>query len=192
MTLIEMLLAITLFSTLMASAGQLLVWSLCAQAQWAQGLDVSRQVERACRQVEEDVESAQLLFDAPALGAEDRFAIARILQQQWVRIEYRLEHDGSDAWITRTVNQRSASSVPWVAGEPERLLRVTRAAFAFGAVNAQGQRVWTPTWDGAAHGIPRLVKWDCELPMTNGRPVLVLSRAMRNPAGALPTMEPAP
>ena len=69
-------------------------------------------------------------------------------------------------------------------GEP--LLRVASGQFAFGAVDSKGQFTWISSWDGQTAGVPRLVKFECNLSVAHGQPPLALSRVVRNPSGTLP------
>jgi type II secretory pathway pseudopilin PulG len=197
MTLIELLLAITLFSTLMASAGSLLSSGLRAQLGWDNTLRSTHQMERAFSQLEHDVESARVFFGAPFNGAEQQLELARVdliqidgqSAAEWVRLLYEVSDEEDGRWLTREVfvwKTQGADSEPL---ERARLLRLSSGQFAFGMLDAEGQFIWAPSWDGKKYGVPRFVKFDGAIAGLNGPSAMTLSRVIRNPAGNLPTLE---
>ena len=68
MTLVELLLAISLFSTLMASVGGLLTSAARAGLGWGAAIEPYQRIDRAMQQVEKDGESAQRFFGVPVVG----------------------------------------------------------------------------------------------------------------------------
>ena len=198
MTLVELLLALTLFSTLMASATGLLQSGLQSQLRWGETLVPYQQWERACQRLEQDLESAQPFFIVPFAGAEHTLEFARVATVlagedqstlDWVRIRYRLDEEPDGLWLIR-------EEFPWKAQgtsvEPlrrERLAHLTDGQFTFGLLDAQGHLTWSPSWDGTKQGIPRLIRVHCTLPVVGGGPPLALSRVVRNPSGNFPKIE---
>ncbi len=198
MTLVELLLALTFFSILLASVSALVRSSLQVQARWGERMGPSEQMERALNRLEQDLESAQPFFGIPTVGEETRLELARLdtlpgesapSAPAWVRVVYRMETlEGSPTLIRELF--------PWSEqagqGEPrqrEILLRLGSGQLAFGALDPQKQLVWASTWDGTKHGLPRLVRFTCTLVAVSAQAPLGISRIIRNPAGTLPTLE---
>ncbi len=200
MTLVELLLALTLFSFLLASSSGLLTSAMRAQADWGGALAPYQQLERALHQLEDDLESAQPFFGVPFVGKEQSLEFARLdrvgsdgrASPDWVRVIYQMENDGDGAWLVREEfawRTQDASAAPQ---RREKLLHLVHGSFAFRVLDAQGQPAWVPSWDGKTLGIPRLVKFDGAVPTTGAPGTFELSRVVRDPAGAMPKVETPP
>ncbi len=189
MTLVELLLALTLFSALMASVTGLLRSGLQAQLRWGTGLVPYQAAERAFQRLEDDLEAAQPLFHITVIGETQRLEFARVTSQ-WVRIVYRIseEEDGT-RWLVREEFAWDDDTQPL---QTQRVLQVLNGSFAFGLVDAQDQLLWEASWDGQTQGIPRLVKLACAIPASGSQGVIELERVIRSPAGALPEREEIP
>ncbi len=191
MTLIELVLALTLFSTLLGSVGSLLTSGVRSQRNWGVTLGPYQQMERGFLRLERDLASAQPFFGLPCTADGERMEFARVESGQWVRVLYTLAEEAGAQWVVR-------ETFVWAGpddGEPlqrEPLLRLTSGALAFGMIDPQGQLTWVSAWDGVKDGVPRLVKLDVEMASSSGQTPLVMSRVFRNPAGNLPTVEEAP
>lgn len=194
MTLVETLLAVTLFSTLMGATGAMLQAGFRAQQLWGSAVEPAVRMERAFNRIDDDLAAAQKLFAAPFTGSAEAISLARVervqdegaMAREWVRVEYQLEdNEGVQSLMRKFFVLRQDSSVTQGS---EALMPVSGLAWAYGRVDAQGQLVWTDAWDGAADGIPQLVRMNCTLPASGGGPI-VMTRIFRNPAGNLPLLE---
>jgi len=191
LTLVELVLAFALFAFLMASVGHLVLTSLRVQRTWGQTVVPLQSAERALNRLAHDLQAAQPLFDVPFRGNvnEPGLAFARLgpmvdaenrTTTDWLRIVYRLDRAGDDVALVREEFSYRAGAAE---GEPMRqevLAHLTSGQWTFGVLDEDGAVTWTPSWDGAQDGIPRLVKFDGGL----------LSRIIRNPSGTLPVSQP--
>lgn len=196
MTLVEMLLAVTLFSTMMGAAGGLVQFGLRSQALWGAAAASALRMERAMQTLERDLTAAQPLFGIPVLGSKNELAFARVeavstggepATPEWVRVSYQLAEASGQLSLVREMRAWRLGT----SGDPltrEVLLAVTDAALAYGRLDAEGQLVWVEAWDGASDGLPRLVKLDVAVLAPSGGSIR-LARVFRNPAGNLPMEE---
>ncbi len=200
MTLVELLLAVTLFSTLMGAVSGLVASGLRAQAEWGRSVAPYQQMERALSRLERDIESTQLFFGVPVQGEANALEFARIdtvpqaegqPMADWVRVRYRLETDLDGQVLIREEEL-------WRAGEAaapvqrDILLHVVDGRWAFGMLDAQQQLLWAEDWDGRTHGVPRLVRFDYTIPSSDSQAPIRMSRVFRNLSGSLPQLEEAP
>jgi len=191
MTLVELVLAIGMFSFLMASAGHLVLMSLRVQQSWGQFVMPAQSAERALNRLAQDLQAAQPLFGVPfqVLSGGAGVEFARLDTAGWCRVVYRMEPDGDAQQLVR-------EEWVWQTGQPSReplrrepLTRLSAGHFSVGIMNEANQLEWTASWDGEAHGIPRLMKFEATLPAGGSSPPVALSRVIRNPSGALPMRE---
>lgn len=195
MTLIELMLAMTLFSAMLASVGGLIRSGLKAQARWGSSLAPYRQLEQGLAVMARDVESAQPLFDLPCEADERhvRFAqVARTSQGEpdWFSLTYEIgEWDGQPALIRERRRWRDGAAA---VAERELMLRMSGGRFAFGMRDAQDAFIWSETWDGQAHGMPRLIRLEATVPVGAAADPLSITHVLRAPAGALPRLEETP
>jgi len=201
MTLVELLLAITLFSSIMAAVGGLLHSSLRAQARWGETVEPYQRLERALNHLEQDVASMQPLFGVPVDGVEAQLEFARVdarsidgaaASPEWLRVRYQVAVEAGGAALIREEflwRQGGSSDEPL---RRDTVLQLSDAVFAFGRLDEQGQLAWAGEWDGEKDGLPRLVRLTCALPAVGGQPPLQLARVFRNPSGALPPPEETP
>ncbi len=198
MTLVELLLAITLFSSLMATVGGLLQSGLQAQAKWGQAVEPYQQMERALNRMEQDLEAMQPFFGVPVTGAESQVEFARVDTRsineaapspEWLRVRYRVSTDGQERALIREEFLWRQAGLPEEPFQRETLMRLSDGEFAFGRLDAQKQLIWESEWDGTKDGLPRLVRFTCTLPAIGGQPTLHLSRVIRSPSGNLPVVE---
>lgn len=198
LTLVELLLALTVFSVVMAIAGGLLHAALRSHASWGDVARPYQQMARAFARLEQDLESAQPFFGIPFRGTDSALEFARVEPvpgdaaepaMEWVRVSYRLEGGPAGLSLVRETS-------PWRqpedgAGPPRRetLLPLASGRFAFGALDAQGHLIWTSAWNSPARAVARLLRFDGAIPLGDGQSPSAFSRAVRNPAGILPPEE---
>lgn len=196
MTLIELIVAVTLFATLLTATAGLIRSALRTGIGWERVTEPYQRMERVFSRLARDVESAQPFFGAPFLGTEDHLELARVdgvigsdgrSVPEWLRVVYRIETQGGE---TQLVREEFLWKTSLQSAEPirrEALLNIVGGHFAFGMQDAQHQLVWSSTWDGQTNGLPRLVKFDCTPQPPSGQSPMTLGRVIRNPSGALPT-----
>ena len=196
LTLVELLLAVSLFAALMGAVAGLVIAAARAQASWGRSVEPSQQMERAFMHLQRDVEAAQPLFAIPCVLSPDgqRLELARVMPHAaapgWVKVVYRFVPDEAGTTLVR-------EEFAWGAldGEPQRsetLAMLEQGVFAFGRLASDGTLEWATDWQGDGSGtpmVPQMLKMDWTLPSVGAQPPLSLSRAFRHPAGALPTME---
>lgn len=197
LTLVELLLTITLFATILLSVAGLVRSGWQVQDRVGRQVVPYQQMERALTRLERDVESAQRLFAIPVVGADDVFEFARVDEtataggaaRDWVRVRYRVEPlDGKAQLVREQWLWRTGAS----GGEPmrrETLLTLAEGHFTFGTLGADQHVAWVESWDGRQHGTPRLVRFDGAWPATTPIAAAPISRVMRNPSGALPKVD---
>ena len=191
MTLMELILAMALFSALLGAIGGLLISSVRANDAWGKTLEPYEQLERGFNRLSRDCESAQPIFTSPAAGDKLHFELARVEQAgespeqaQWRRIVYRLVPEGSETLLVREAFALGQNSPEPVSRE--MLFRLQSGHFEFGELDAQHVMQWVSAWDGK-NGVPRMVRFAGLLADSlDEQPVV---RVMRNPAGTLPVME---
>ena len=201
MTLVELILAIGMFSFLMASVSHLVLMSLRIQRSWGQLVTPAQSAERALNRLAQDLQSAQPLFSVPFQVVSDGAGLefARLgtavdadgrPTPAWCRVVYRVEPDGD---AKRLVREERV----WKTGEPngeplhhETLAQLSAGRFTVGRMNEDDLLEWTMSWDGDVDGIPRLIKCEVTLPAQGSSQPVALSRVIRNPSGTLPTLEP--
>ncbi len=188
LTLVELLLALTLFAALLAVSGSLLRSGLRAQLTWGMGLTPYQRLERGVDRLAKEVATAQPLFAVPVTSDGTALEFARATPA-WTRVTYRLGEAEGGLALVREESPWSAQPPDSESARQETVLPLTALAFSFGMVNAEGQLVWVESWDGDRHGVPRLVKLDYAVPLAVGQEPLRMSRMVRNPAGALPVLE---
>ncbi len=196
MTLIEVMLAVTLFSTMMGATGALLQAGFRAQSLWGGGVQAAARMERALNRLDRDIASAQKLFAVAAQGSGEQFSFARVepmivdgvSSPQWVKVVYRIGQGNNQRALIREVYAYPPAAGNASASQQEVLLLVEMAAWSFGRLDAQGQLVWAEAWDGLVDGVPQLVRFSCTIPTAAQNP-LVMTRVFRNPAGNLPKDE---
>lgn len=187
MTLVELMLAVSLFSFLMGSVAGLVQWTLQLQARWGAEQAPHQGLDRAFSDLAYALESAQPLFAVPLMGGASRLELALVERTgataQWHRVVYRL--DG-----TTLVRETFPWSDSTLLLARRAVAQVSSLSFAFGMLNGATQAVeWVGQWDGAQYGVPRLVRVTCEVPAPASQGAITLSRVIRNPAGALPALE---
>lgn len=197
MTLIELLLAVTLFAALLAAIGGLVLSSVRASDNWGKTLEPYQQLEIGLNRLAQDCESAQRLFVAPTSGSASRFELARINRTtkaeaetavEWRRLVYRFQPEAEGVVLIREEyllgNPQEGQPV-----QREALIRLKSGRFEFAQLDAQHAMQWVPAWDGAKHGIPQLIKFTGTLPDTVAAQETGVTRIIRNPAGNLPLVE---
>ena len=191
LTLVELVLAIGMFSFLMASVGYLVMTSLRVQRSWGRLVMPAQSAERALNRLAQDLQAAQPLFGVPfqIMSGGEGLEFARLETAAWRRVVYRLEPDGDakrlvrDEWVWGT---GEANSEPL---HHETLARLGAGRFTVGGMDDDDLLEWTASWDGEADGIPRLIKVEMTLPAEGSSQPIVLSRVFRNPAGTFPKVE---
>lgn len=197
LTLVELLLAVSLFAALMGAVAGLVLSGMRVQASWGRSVAPAQDMERAFMRLQRDVEAAQPLFAIPfALSPDgDRLELARVMPHAaapgWMKVVYRFVSDEAGMTLLR-------EEFAWDAldGEPQRrepLATLERGGFVFGRLTIDGTFEWATDWQGDGSGtpmVPRLLKMDWTLPSVGVQPTLPLSRAFRNPAGTLPVQGP--
>lgn len=201
MTLVEVLLAVTLFSTMMGATAALLQAGFRAQSTWGAVVEPVVRLERTLNRINLDMASAQKLFAIPVHGTKDAFEFARVEPMimegasspsaEWARIVYKMDQEEGASVLVREAATWRASQDGAQLQTREVLLPVTEATWAFARIDKQGQLLWSDAWDGTVDGVPRSVRLTCTLPMASGNS-LTLSRVFRNPAGNLPVEEQQP
>ncbi len=199
MTLVEVLLAVTLFSTMMGATGALLQASLRAQTTWGGTVEPAVRMERALNRLSSDVASAQKLFAIPVQGTKEAFVFARVESlitagaaspsAEWARVVYKVDRQDGVSVLVREAAVWRLSQDGANPQVREVLMPITEATWAFARADKQGQLIWAEAWDGAVDGVPKLVRLTCTLPTASGK-VLTMTRVFRNPAGSLPVDEP--
>jgi len=198
-TLVELVLAIGMFSFLMASVGHLVLMSLRVQRSWGQLVGPAQSAERALTRLAQDLQAAQPFFAIPfqVTGGGTGLEFTRPatvagpdgqLVTEWLRIAYRLDRDGEDTVLMRDEWVWSADPEGREPRRHETLTRLASARFSVG-VRTADQLEWRSSWDGQADGIPRLVQLEATLPSAGTGTAIALNRVVRNPAGALPEEE---
>lgn len=194
MTLVELLLAITLFSVLLASIGGLVHSAMTVQVGWHQTVVPVQRMERSLLRLEMDLESAVPLFGVPFLGETSRIELAHLEaagsagHPEWWRIRYAIVADGPRLSLVRE-SSIWREGVDGASQRREVLMELTEGSFAFGMTDEDGALVWVDAWDGVQHGIPRLAHLTCILPAVGSQAPIALSRVFRNPTGNLPQVE---
>ena len=199
LSLVELLVAITLFAVLMAAVSWLVVSSARVQAAWKSSAEPYEQLERALDRLEQDVTSAQPFFGTPVVVEPQQVEVARVdrlpiaeegLASDWLRVTYRFIPEGDGVSLVRQEFQWQQQVGGAQPLREEALAHLAAGQFAFGIVDATtGALQWMTTgWDGKNNGVPRLFKLDCTLPGAGGQPPVPLRRVMRNPAGTLPAV----
>ena len=200
LTLVELVLATAMFSFLMGAVGGLVLTSGRVQRMWGSVIAPYQSADRAITRLAMDLQAARPLFHVPFRGNVDGLGLefARLgpvddgegTTTAWFRVVYRLEHAGEDITLVR-------EEFPWRSGAGEDtplrhevLARLGSGQWTFGKNKADKELTWTPSWDGTTEGVPQLVKFDCTVPVAQGRAPLTLSRVIRNPAGNLPEVKP--
>ena len=187
MTLVELVLAVGLFSFLMASAGHLVLTSLRVQRSWGQAAAPAQSAERVLTRLAQDLQAAQPFFGVlfQVTGGGQGLEFARLGTDAWRRVAYRLEPDGDAKRLVREewLWGNGAGSEPL---HQETLVRLDVGRFTVGMLNEDDLLVWMPSWDPEANGIPRLVQFEVMLPAVGAEQPLTFQRIIRNPAGQLP------
>lgn len=197
MTLVEVLLAVTLFSSLLGATGALLQAGFRAQALWGGAVEPAARMDRAFIRIEGDVASSQKLFAIAAQGTADQWSFARVEPVEadgvaalsWVKLVYRMAQENGQRFLIREEYPWPKSAQDASASRRETLLPVENIAWSFARLNEQGQLAWTNEWDGTVDGTPRLVRLTCAIPITGQNPLL-MARVFRNPSGNLPQVKP--
>ena len=186
MTLVEMLLAVTLFSTMMGATGSLLQSALRAQLTWGQATAPYLQMERGLDGVERDVAFAKRFFGMPVIGAKDRLELA-VASTEWMKVVYRIDTSGESPALVREEHLWRQEAGAGEAIARQTILVLEEGQFAFGHLDAQGQLVWTDAWDGVKDGVPKLVRLSVTIPTAHGSEAI--ARVFRNPPGNLPIQQ---
>ena len=200
MTLVELMLALTLFSAMMGATGALLQAGFRAQSLWGTAVEPAVRLERTLNRIGTDMASAQVLFSIPALGSKGAFEFGRVESvlsdadtpaPEWVRVSYTVgEQDGASVLIRESTVWRLSQSGA-SAQTREALLPVSGIVWEFARIDKQGQLIWGSAWDGTKDGFPKWARLTCTLPESAGK-ALAITRVFRNPAGSLPLIEEAP
>lgn len=200
LTLVELVLALSFFSFLMASVGHLVLASLRVQRSWGQVVRPAQAAEHALSRLSQDLQAAQPFFAIPFRGNLDGngLVFARLgtvtnadgqPTTEWLRVVYRFAPTGEEVALVREeflLRDGPSGDRPL---RSETLARMAGGEFRFGVLNTDKQLEWPSTWDGETDGIPRLVMLTYTLPMAGGMVPLTMSRVFRNPAGTLPEPE---
>lgn len=196
MTLIELMLAMSLFTALLITIGGLLISGVRANDAWGKTLEPYEQLERGLNRLSRDCESARLLFMLPAAGDDSHFEFARVEQTnaaepaaEWRRIVYRLVPQEGEV-----VLMREAYVLGKDVKEPvtqEALARLKSGHFSFAQLDAQHAMQWVSAWDGTKYGVPQLVKFTSTFAQGASAEEEAVTRVIRNPAGNLPIAEPS-
>ncbi len=187
LTLVELVLAASLFAGLFAAVGGLLLAGTRAYHAIGQA-DPAEALERALLLLDHDIQSAQALGVAPFALEARRLELVRVgilpdaAAADWLRVRYQVEEQDGILVLTREVFRwRDAAGAPL---ERRVLATLSDAVFEAAARTPEGALVWMPSWDGALSGIPRLVRLSLTVP--RGVQTATLVRVLRQPAGALP------
>lgn len=199
LTLVELLLAITLFSVLLASATGLIRNGIEAQLHWGSGLASYQRLEHGVEQLARDVEAARKLYGVPFQGSATALEFASLepvateegapAAPAWVRVTYHLGAEGETGALVRERAVWKADGTDPGPAQARTLMPLASCAFTFAALDPSGHLVWIDAWDGAKHGVPRFVRFDYTLPMAGMAEPLHMVRTIRNPAGTVPALE---
>jgi len=198
LSLVELLVAITLFAVLMAAVSWLIVSGARVQVAWKSSAEPYEQLERALNRLEQDVTSARPFFGTPMVVESQQLELARVDRlpvseegpvSDWLRITYHLAPESGGVSLIRQEFLWRKSGSGTEPLREETLVHLTTGQFAFGVADATtGALQWRTDWDGKMNGVPRLLKLDCTLAGAGGQPPVSLTRVIRNPAGTLPTV----
>ncbi len=202
LTLVELLLALTLFVVLIGAVAALVIAGTKVQLSWGRSIEPYERLARIMERLQRDMESAQPLYGIPFAvkdgGATLEFArVEPVLgtdgepTTEWVKVTYRVAAVGDGKALMRDeALWKTGATDVW---RSETLAQLASGQFAVAQVDATGALTWTTSWNEPAPqmpAVPRLIKIDCVLPTAQeGHPVS-LSRAFRNPAGALLVQSP--
>lgn len=185
LTLVELLLAVSLFTVVLAAAGSLLVLGLRTQQSAPVDRRPALRFERAMLQLERDLASAQPLYAVPVVVEPERLEFAATAPE-WRRIRYLVaEEQGQPQLVREEYDVRGDQLV-----RREALVPLTGAQFAYAAADADSI-VWRDTaWPAEVNGVPqlpRLIRLRGTLP---GAPPTGVERVVRMPDGVLPAVQP--
>jgi len=165
------------------------------QIGWGRSVEPYEQFARAMDRLQRDLESAQPFFGIPFTVEGTTLDLARVepvsdesgeRTTEWVKVSYRIAQVGDGTALIRDeFLWKTKAQEVW---RTETLTPLGTGQFSVGQVDAGGALTWASAWDGNKAGIPqvpRLVKFDCALPMAGQSTPASLSRAFRNPAGVL-------
>lgn len=196
LTLVELLLALTLFMVLTGAVAALVMTGTKVQLGWGRSVEPHEQFARAMDRLQRDLESAQPFFGIPFVVEGTTLDLARVepisdesgaRTTEWVKVSYRIAQvDGGTALIRDEFLWKAQAQEAW---RTETLTPLGTGQFSVGQTDADGALTWTTAWDGSTTGtpqMPRLVKLDCALPIAGQGTPASLSRAFRNPTGTLP------
>ena len=202
LTLVELLLALTLFVALTGAVAALVIAGTKVQLSWGRSIEPYERLARIMERLQRDVESAQPLYGVPFVvkDAGATLAFARVepvtgadgeLTTEWVKVTYRVAALGDGKALIR-------DEALWKTGaadvlHSETLAQLSAGQFAVGQAGANGVLTWTTSWNEQAPetpAVPRLIKIDCALPTAGETGSVSLSRAFRNPAGVLLVQNP--
>jgi type II secretory pathway component PulJ len=197
LTLVELLLALTLFTVLTGAVAALVMTGTKVQIGWGRSVEPYEQFARAMDRLQRDLESAQPFFGIP-FTVHDEGTVLDLARAEpisdesgertteWVKVSYRIAQVGDGkALIRDEFLWKTEAAEVW---RTETLTPLGTGQFSVGQVDDIGALTWTSAWDGNEAGIPqmpRLVKIDCALPTAGQGTPASLSRVFRNPAGVL-------
>ena len=184
MTLVELMLAMTLFSAIMATVTGLVQQGLRLSQQLDGAKMLTQTHELALKQVADDLAHAARLYQVPFVGMADHVEFARIdpASRQWQHIVYRLDGE-------RLMRDTAAITPDEVGPIESRALlpHVESISFEFGWRHPTTKAiVWQTPWPEAAeHPVPQFVRVHLSVPGPNGSPIQI-ARTARNFAGVVP------
>ena len=191
-TLVELMLAVSLFGAILASVGGLVMATARIQGAWNGPTVPEQQISRAFRQLAQDLRAARTHPQVPVVVESERLELARVTGPadglEWAKVVYRVDTGTSGRHLVRETLRLHSDGGEEPVGE-EMLLAIDALQFqAAVQQGAAGPLLWLAAWDGAADGIPRLVQVTCTLSAQPGHPSWSLTRAFRQPAGRLPVV----
>lgn len=188
LTLIELLLTVTLFSTLLGAVAGLVRSGLSLQSRFGSQAAPALAWERALPRLEADLQAAQPHFGIPWTGTADTLIFARVDNGAWQQVTYRWVPEEDAVALVRET--RLWGALDGEAATSETLLRGVAAQWAFAVHDAQGVRQWVMNWDDPAWGLPKLMRLDYTLRAPGG--ALARRHLFRHPAGHYPVLEEQP
>lgn len=192
LTFVELLLAMSLFTVVLAAAGSLLLLGLRAQRLSPESAPLA--FERAILQLERDLDAAAPLVTVPVVVEPERLefaAVTRLPDEEgaaatgWSRIRYSIAGGETPSLIRE---QFALDDDRLLARDT--LMPIADAGFSFAMTDGE-QLLWQDTaWPAEAGGVaqlPRLLRLQGQLP---GSAPVAIDRVLRLPDGALPTVSP--
>lgn len=188
LTLIELLLTVTLFSTLLGAVAGLVRSGLSLQSRFSDQLSPALAWERVLPRVEADLQAAQPHFGIPWTGTAETLTFARVEDGAWRQITYRWVPEEDAVALVREA--RAWGALEGDAETTEILARCPVAQWTFAVHDAQGARQWVTSWEEPTWGVPKLLRLDYALAAPGGS--VARQRLFRHPAGTYPVLGEQP